>query len=113
MSDPRADAVYAACGKVGETVIVRRLTGTTVQIPFDVTVKAVVRGYGPEELVGGVQQGDRKVIMSQREMENAQWCWPVKPQDRIIIDGKATVVQSVDGRKIGEDIAMYVIQTRG
>ncbi len=113
MSDPRIATIYDAVNRVGETVILRRLTGTTVQIPLDVTLKAVVRGYGPEELVGGIQQGDKKVILSQVDMENSQWCWPVKPQDRVIIEGRPTVVQSVDKRKISEDTAMYVLQVRG
>lgn len=110
MADPRIDRIYSACNRIGETVVFRRLTGV---IPLDVTVRAVVRGYGPDELVGGVQQGDRRVTLSQREMEQAQWCWPVKVQDRVIIEGKPTVVQSVDKRKIGDDVAMYVLQVRG
>jgi hypothetical protein len=113
MPDPRIATIYDAISRVGETVILRRLAGTTVQIPLDVTLKAVVRGYGPEELVGGIQQGDKKVILSQVDMENSQWCWPVKPQDRVIIEGRPTVVQSVDKRKISEDTAMYVLQVRG
>jgi hypothetical protein len=113
VSDPRIATIYDAINRVGETVILRRLSGTTVQIPLDVTLKAVVRGYGPDELVGGIQQGDKKVILSQVDMENDQWCWPVKVQDRVVIEGRSTVVQAVDKRKIGEDAAMYVLQVRG
>lgn len=110
MADPRISTIYDAVNRVGETVVVRRLTN---QIPFDVTLKAVVRGYGPDELVGGIQQGDKRVILSQVDMEKTQWCWPVKVQDRVIIEGRSTVVQAVDKRKIGEDAAMYVLQVRG
>lgn len=112
MTDPRIDTVFDAVNRIGQTVTVRRLSGTQ-QIPFDVVVKAVVRGYGPEELVGGIQMGDRRVILTQREMEQDQWCWPVKVQDRVVIDGRSTTVQSVEMRKIGEDTALYVLQVRG
>jgi hypothetical protein len=112
MPDPRITTVFDAVNRIGQTVTVRRLSGTQ-QIPLDVVVRAVVRGYGPDELLGGVQQGDRRVILTQHEMEQGQWCWPVKVQDRVIIDGRTTTVQSVETRKIGNDIAMYVLQVRG
>lgn len=113
MADPRIARVSAALAQVGETVVVRRLTGANPQIPLDCSVKAVVRGYAPQELVGGIAQTDRKVTISPAEMARAQWPWPVKKDDRILIDGKATVVQSVEVRKIGDAPAMLIAQVRG
>lgn len=113
MADPRIARVSTALAQVGETVVVRRLTGANPQIPLDCSVKAVVRGYAPQELVGGITQNDKKVTISHAEMSLAQWPWPLKKDDRVLIDGKAAVVQSVELRKIGDDVAMCVAQVRG
>ena len=113
MADPRIARVSAALAQVGETVVVRRLTGTNPQIPLDCSVKAVVRGYAPAELVGGISQSDKKVTISHAEMSRVQWPWPLKKDDRVLIDGKAAVVQSVELRKIGNDVALCVAQVRG
>ena len=113
MSDPRIRSVHAAIQRVGETVIVRRVTGISPQIPLDIQIKAVVRDYTAQELLGGLQQGDRHVTISQLDMENAQWCWPVKIGDRIIIDNRTMMIKGIENRKIGNDIAMVVLQVRG
>lgn len=110
MADARLTAVYAACQKVGKVVTLRRISGATTT---DCSVKAVVRGYTADELVGGIQQGDKKVIMTETEVNAASWPLPIKVQDRIIIDSKTHSVQAIDLRHIGEDTAMYVIQVRG
>jgi hypothetical protein len=95
----------------GETVTLRR-PGTP---DVDATPKAKVRGYQPHELVNGIVQGDRQVIIGATTL--AAFGWPAPPSkaagDRVLIDGKPTAVQGVETRKIGEDAAMYVIQVRG
>ena len=112
MADPRLDNVFAAVDRVGETVTVRRLTGTNPQVATDCTTKAVVRGYSPDELVGGIQLGDKRVILSEKDLKASSWPVPIRPQDRIVIESKAVTVQSVEKRKIGDDVAMYVLQVR-
>jgi hypothetical protein len=61
--------------KHGEDVELRRVSGTA-QIPFSCTVRAVVRGYAPDELVGGIDQGSSRVILSPREIEASGWPGP-------------------------------------
>lgn len=100
--DYRITTIYDAIDRIGETVVVRRASTA------DVTTKAVVRGYGPDELVGGIQQGDKKVIISEVGLTTA-----LKVQDKIVIDGRATTIQAVEKRKINDDVAMYVLQVRG
>jgi hypothetical protein len=98
----------------GQTITLRRLTGTQ-QIPFDVTVKAVARGYKPTDLIAGsgIVQGDRMVTISSREIDARQWPGPPRRNDKVIIDGFTINVEAVESRQLGEDLAMYVMQVRG
>jgi hypothetical protein len=53
-----AMAAKLEIGMKGEMVTFRRLPST------DVTVRAKVSGYKPDELGGGIQQGDRKILVN-------------------------------------------------
>lgn len=106
---------------VGETVLLRRMTGTTQQSPVDAEVTARVTGYGPQELVGAIQQGDRKVIVLAADLEGRGWPVPPKKLDRIILRpgadgaGETLTVQAVDDstRRVGGVLIAYEIQARG
>ena len=65
-------ALDRAIARAGETVTLRRTTGTAY---FDVTLPAVVRGYKPSELISGsgIVQGDSMVIISPTALDRAQW----------------------------------------
>jgi hypothetical protein len=39
----------------------------------DVTCRAFVRGYDPNELVNGITQQDRRVILSSTQIDAADW----------------------------------------
>jgi len=47
-----------------------------VLIPFSVDCRAFVRDYDPDELVGGIIQGDTKVVLSPTEIEAQGWPGP-------------------------------------
>lgn len=65
------DADLAAAG---EDIVIRRLVGTgSNPINVDVRVRAVVRAFRPEELVGTISQTDSMVILSPTEITEAQW----------------------------------------
>lgn len=57
----------------GQEITLRRIVGTTNPINIDCTIRALVRGYKPEELAGGVIQGDSLVIISGADLDAAQW----------------------------------------
>lgn len=94
----------------GEPVTLRRITGG---IKFDVTVVAVVRGYQPNELVGGIVQGDRLVIISNREIGRRQWPGPPKIGDQFIIRGKTATVQGVSTIVVEDTTVKHTLQIRG
>ena len=97
--------------RYGEQVTLRRLTHG---IPFDVTVKARVQGYSPDELVGGIAQGDRMVIISNREIAERQWPGPPKQGDQIIIRGKTATLQAAAATVVvGGVTVMHTMQVRG
>lgn len=79
----------------------------------DLAVAAFVRGYRPQELVGGLQQGDREARMSNAEIAAASWPGPPKKGDMLVINGKTTAVQGCDTREVGGVVYMHVVTVRG
>lgn len=97
----------------GQPVTLQRLTGTTTQVRHDVVCQAVVRGYKPVQLVGGIILGDRQVTISNVEIAHTQWPGPPRNGDRCVIDGRTTTIQACDTRKLRDDIVLHLIQMRG
>jgi hypothetical protein len=90
-----------------ETVLLRR-TGAA-----DLTVHAKVRGFSAQELIGDVQQGDRQVIISNKEIRENTWPGPPMRGDRVTIRGKVTTVQSCETRELRGTPVLHFIQVRG
>lgn len=106
------DEVGDMIQRYGRPITLRRLAPNGIR--FDVTVTAIVRNYAPTELVGGIAQGDRKVIISNREIERRQWPGPPRDGDQCIIDGKTTTLKAAPATvKIGDDIIKHTLQVRG
>lgn len=78
-----------------------------------VTCLAMVLGYQPNELVGGIAQGDRKVTIGMGEINAAFWPAPVRAGDKVVIDGRTTTVQGAEPRYAGTVCVMQVLQVRG
>lgn len=111
------EAAARLANRYGQTVILRRLTmAGTVAIPFDIEVKAKIRAYQPDELVGSITQADREAVVSALDLLALQW--PVPPReganaDRLVLDGKVAVVQSVEPRaSLSGEVAMYALRIR-
>lgn len=104
-------------GSVGETVKFRRYQGTGEDRDFiQADVTARVAGYEPREIVGSVQQGDRRVIVLADELDDQFEPEPrVSPNDKVIIRGKEHAIISVDAntRRVGGTMIAYEIQARG
>lgn len=99
--------------QVGEPVLLRRPLGTSPQTFRDVTVKGLARGYAPNELVGGIIQGDSQVIVSPSEMIADGWPWPPKINDKVVYAGRMRNVQAVQVVSIGVDPVRIEMQVRG
>lgn len=108
----------------GEDITIQRLTlgPSGVQIPFGVECRAFVRGYMPEELVGGITQQDSRVIISPTQIIERQWTSgrpanedrriPMKG-NRVFIKGRSRVVESADGIYVGGDLARIEMHVLG
>lgn len=93
--------------KYGPTVTLRRDPAT------DVALKARVSGFAPDELVGEIKQGDRRVVIANAEIAAAAWPGPPKIGDRLIVSGKIFTIGAVDTRKLGDEIAGHWLTVKG
>ena len=80
----------------------------------DITVRARIVGYRADELVGGIQQGDRKVIAY---ADDVTFDPPLKPGDDVLNpgDGRPLNIESVDGATglTDEGVVVYYLRVRG
>ena len=68
----------------GQDIRLRRVTRTPsgeAQVIYSVDCRAFVRGHRPDELVGGILQGDSKVTLSAAEIEAKGWPGPIASAD--------------------------------
>ncbi len=96
------------------TVVLRRVAGAALSTVAEVTLRARVTGYEPREMVGDVQQGDRRVIALAEDI--GDFPAPIKVGvDRIVIDGTVTTIRAVDDqtRRVGGVLIAYEIRVRG
>lgn len=103
----------AAITQVGETVYVRRFTGTgTPRSHTDTATHARVMGYQPSQLIGPIVQGDRRVIAL---VDTLSSVLPVTTNDRLVVRGKECVIKAVDDntRRIGGTLVALELQVAG
>lgn len=96
----------------GQPITLRRLAPQGIR--FDVNVTAMVREYRPDEQTGGIVQGDRRVIISNRAI--AQWQWPGPPRmgDQVIIAGKiATLKANPETIRVGNVVVRHTMLVSG
>jgi hypothetical protein len=72
-------------------------------------------GYIPSELIGTINQGDRRVIILVDDLETRQFPIPVTKNDKMVVRGKEINIESVDDntRRINGELIAYDIQARG
>ncbi len=104
---PDARRIADRIGREGEPVVLRRASVA------DLDLKGVVRFYRADELTGAIQQGDRVVTASGREIAAAAWPGPPRRGDQVVIRGRTTAVQSCETRTLRGVDAMHIIQVRG
>lgn len=104
--------IQSAINDEGQIVTLRRLTGPR-QIPFDVETKAVVTGFKPAELVGGIIQGDKRIIIGPQDIARWQWPGPPRKGDQIIIRGRVSTIEAVDPVEGRGEVVRYNILARG
>lgn len=110
--------------KKGQTIRLQRTQATAgvISEAAGVNVRAIVRGYRPEELGSGIQQQDSKIIMGAKEIIAASWAsGRAAPQDarvpmknnRVVVAGRVYNVEAAVGIYMGADLVRIEIQARG
>lgn len=102
----------------GETVSLRRYSGTgSGRVATDYSgIAARVREYHPDELIGGIVQGDRECIILAADVEGSGFPLPfVATVDYVVVRGAQLIIKSVDNnsRRIGDTLIAYEIRTGG
>ena len=108
----------------GEDVVLRRISGSGPSATsVDVTCRAVVRGYRPEELVGGIAQGDSQVILSPSEIRLSGWPDPdgspsgsaslPRKGDKLIVQGRMRTIEAVAPIQVAGELVRIDLQVRG
>lgn len=100
----------------GEPILIRRYTGVGTSRPrFDTEVRARVTGYTSDELVGGIVQGDRKIILLVQDLIDRQFALPIVASDKVVVRGKEMAIISPDDstRRIENVLVAYELTARG
>jgi hypothetical protein len=109
-------AYMEAMDDAGESISIRRFTGTGVTRTYvDTNARARVIDYQERELVGTIQQGDRKIIMLVDDLIAGGFAVPVTANDKVVLRGKMISIVSVDDstRRVQGELIAYEIQARG
>lgn len=120
----------AALAADGENIVVRRVkstAGLATVTNVDVTCRAFVRGYRPNELVGAISQQDVHVIISPTEIDAADWpadeadsTSPIDARiprksrgDKAVIGGRVHSIEASKGILIDGTLVRIDMQCRG
>ena len=108
----------------GEDVILRRISGSGPSATsIEEVCRAVGRGYPPEELVGGIAQGDSQVILSPSEIRVSGWpdlggspsgtaSLPRKG-DKLIVQGRVRTIEAAAPIQVAGELVRIDLQVRG
>lgn len=96
----------------GRDLTLRRRIGTTNSFT-DCAPRGVKRGYRPEELVGGIVQGDSEIIIGNAEISAASWPGPPRKGDLAVMDGVTSTVQAATPFHDGAVPIAFILWVRG
>lgn len=102
----------------GETIAIRRYSGPGVGRTYvDRTCRARVVGYSPNELVGSITQGDRKVIVLAEDLDGESPPFKITKSDKVVASRFADelAIMGVDDntRRVQGTLIAYELQVRG
>ena len=115
MSPAEIKAAYLeAITEVGETVAIRTYVGIT-ETYSDVTVRARVVDFSPDQLVGSIVQGDRKLIMLAADVIAAGIELTATQNCKCVVRGKELQIKAVDDntRRVAGELIAYELVVGG
>lgn len=92
----------------GRSVTLSRPGGS----PANLTCRAIVRDFKPDELVGAIQQGDRLAILSPTMLTPASWLEP-EEGDRVHFNGRWHRVHAADPIALADVVVRVELHLRG
>lgn len=101
--------------RVGEPIVLRRYTGAGTNRPkADWSVQGRVMDFSPDELIGGIVQGDRRVILLAQDLIDGQFPLPIQtgPNHKAVIRGRELQIKAVDDATLrfkGEIVAYKLV----
>jgi hypothetical protein len=98
--------------RYGRAMTLRRRTGTTTSFT-DVAVIGVLHNFSPEELAGGVMQGDARIIIGAGPVIASAGFGQPRKGDFVVADGRTWQVQGAQARADGSTVVGYEIHGRG
>lgn len=116
MSPDEVKAAYRDALGEFETVAIRRYSGVgTARTAVDTNCRGRVIGYAPQDLVGNLQQGDRKLIIFSDDLVANGLSLPVTTNDKAYVRGKELAIIAVDDstRRVAGVLIAYELSVRG
>lgn len=115
MTPDDVEATYRRALGNFETIQIRRMTPGVGAGFVDYDCLARPREFGPDELVGIIQQGDLQVIALRSDLVAAGFPMPVREADFVRIGGQSFALRKVDGnsRRLGGVTIAYEMIARG
>lgn len=96
----------------GQPVTLRRMV--TNGDPVDLAAAAFVRGYKPEELIGGVAQGDTMVTLSPSALVGSAFAANLpRRNDKLVVEGRLRNVEMADPVRLSGTLVRLNLQVRG
>ena len=104
----------SAIDAVGENVTIRMYDGTTEAFTESV-VRARVVDFNPDQLVGPIVQGDRKIIMLAADVETGGVALTATQNCKLVVRGRELQVKSVDDntRRVQGELMAYELVVGG
>lgn len=104
----------AALLVVGDVVTLRRRIGTTGNF-VDLTIRASLRGFRAEQLVGSIKQTDQRFSFSPSEIAAASATWPgaagggsaPTTNDFMVVDGRQRAIAHIAPIRVGGTVVRY------
>lgn len=98
-------------GRHGQAVTLRRMSGS---VQADLAVRAFVREYRPDEVVGAIAQADSHVVLSPTQVVGSVFeTAPIARNDKVVIRGRVRNVQAAEPVFVGDQLVRINLQVRG
>lgn len=111
-----AEAISKSYARVlKETIIIRRYTGSGPTRPkFDAQCRGRATPYAVDELIGGIVQGDQRIIVLVADLVKNGLTMPITTNDKAVVIGRETAIIAPLARKAPDgSLVAYELQCRG